>query len=903
MKYVRDFNPNSRKTGKLRGERRRFFSSRKILDWSIKILAVFLAFTAAAFLWYSQDLPDPNKLLTREVPQSTKLYSKDATLLYEIHGEFKRTLIPFSEMNNYIKQATIAIEDKSFYTENGINIKGIMRSVFKNILSRSARQGGSTITQQFVRNAILTREKTFSRKIKEIILSLEINERFSKDDILKLYLNEIPYGRNAYGIEAASQAYFGIHAKDLSLAQAAYLAALPQAPTFYNPFGPHRKSLDDRKNVVLNAMLAQGYINQQQFKAAKSETVKFLKNKDNLTAPHFVLYVQDYLSQKYGEKTLESGGLKIFTTLDMKLQKIAEKVVKDGAENNSKKYKAHNAALVAIDPKTGQILAMVGSKDYYGDSEPKGCAPGLNCSFEPDVNVSVAQRQPGSSGKPYVYATAFKPEFKQSPATLRLDVVTNFGTFGGKDYVPHNFTGIEYGPVSIRQALAGSLNVPAVKTLALVGVDKAIQTMRDFGITSPLKDCGLSLVLGGCEVRLLDHVSGFATFATMGTRHPITGILKIEDSKGRLLEEFKDDPTEVINQEVAYEVVDILTDNNARTFIFGVRSPLILPDRVVAAKTGTSQNFHDAWTLGFTPSLAAGVWVGNNDGSLLKKGADGVIVAAPIWHAFMEQSLKGTPVENFQAPPGIKRVVVDQLSGKLPNLYTPLTKTEIFADYAVPTDTDDVHVVACDSPKPQIQLTPQASRGSANGLLTTPPFFGSQNPTEQPKPQADTQGERRICPDGSSPKLYTVLHSEKQDNPNWENPVRAWANAHTDKGYSYPPDGSVPVNNNTPAPQNQQPEQIDPGQPPEARILHPSEGSVLRPGLFNLTASVVPDKNNTITRVDLLIDGTFIESKTSGPFVFTINQNFGTNTSHTFAIHAVDDKNNTTDDSVLIIFR
>ncbi len=810
--------------------------TKRFWTWIVRLMALGFATIAFLFVWYSKDLPDPNRLLTRQVAQSTKILSRDGDLLYEVHGEYKRTLIPYSEMNDFVRNATIAIEDKDFYNESGINLKGIMRSVLINLVSGSKAQGGSTITQQFVRNAILTREKTWSRKIKEIILSIEINERFTKDDILKLYLNEIPYGSNAYGIEAAAQTYFNKHAKDLDLAEAAYMAALPQSPSYYQPNGSHRDALDARKNTVLSEMKKQGYITEEQYNQAKSEVVVFQKIRNRMLAPHFVQYIQSYITAKYGDANLESGGLKITTTLDLKLQEKAEKAIEDGVAKNAKAYNGNNAALVAIDPKTGQILAMVGSKDFFAESTPTGCKPGLNCTFEPEVNVATSLRQAGSSMKPYVYVTAFKPEFSQAPATLRLDVETNFGKYGNKDYIPKNYNGQVHGPVSIRQALAGSLNIPAVKTLDLIGVDNAIQTMRDVGITSPLKDCGLSLVLGGCEVTLVDHVSGYATFANEGVHHDTAGILKIEDANGNVLEEYKDQSKEVLDPQSVYELISIMTDNESRQFTFGSSSVyLTLPGRTVAAKTGTTQNFHDGWTVGFTPSLVAGVWTGNNDGTLMK--TDAVITAAPIWKQFMTEALKDTPAEDFPIPDGIQNITVDALSGKLPGAYTTATKTDVFANFSVPKEYDDLHL----------------------------------------------------------PGGLTTLHSERPDNPSWEQPVASWAITH---GYSYIPKGDMPQIPIPELPNNQ----IDVGSPPTITVVSPPDGSTIAQVPFILQTHVSPDTNNKITRVDLLVDGSFVQSINIDPYSFQISQQLASGL-HTFALHAVDDKGNTADTSIKLRFK
>ena len=822
------------------------FNLKKTLTWIFRLFAVGIFAAAMLFLYYAKDLPDPNKLLDRQVPESTKIFARDNSLLYEIHGEYKRTLVNLDQISQNLKNATVAVEDKDFYNHGGISFTGIARAIMVDILAGKKSQGGSTITQQFVKKSILTDDKSWDRKIRELILAVAIDSRFSKEDILKFYLNEIPYGRNAYGIEAASQSYFNKSAKDLSLAESAYLAAMPQAPTFYNPFGPNRTNLDNRKNTILYLMRQQGYITDEQKKQAENEKVNFSKITTGIKAPHFVLWVQDYLANKFGEKTLEQGGLKIYTTLDPRLQEIAETAVKNGVEKNSKKYNANNAGLVAIDPKTGQILAMVGSKDYFGDPEPAGCTPGKNCTFEPNVNVALSQRQPGSSFKPYVYGTAFKKEYGFSPASMLVDVVTDFGTYNGKAYIPGNYNGQSYGPVSMRKAMAGSLNIPAVKTLALVGVENAVQTARDLGITSPLSNCGLSLVLGGCEVRLVDHVAAMSVIANAGVKNDKTPILKIVDKENNTIEEYRNKPQSVFDPQAAYEIISIMTDNDARSYVFGVNSPLILSDRPVAAKTGTTQNWRDGWTLGFTPSLAAGVWSGNNNGELLKKGAYGVLVAAPIWREFMTEALKGTPAEDFPVPPGIQKITVDELSGKLPTDATPNTKTETFADYSVPTAYDDVHIkVATDSL------------------------------TDQPA-DASTPQERIVY------KVYTVLHSERRDNPNWENPVVAWALA---RGYTYPPNGA----------QILQPAGGE--QKISVNILEPSDGGVISKLPFSVIANI--SSTNQIAKAELYINGELYKNISAQPYIFSVDKNLSDGT-YTLAIKAIDINGNSADTSATV---
>ncbi len=613
--------------------------------------SIVLLLIIGVFAYFFKDLPDPGKINNRFIPESTKIYDRTGThLLYDVHGEEKRTQIDFTQMPDVLKYATISLEDQDFYSHHGIKLTSIIRSVLNDIIHLGKAQGGSTITQQFVKNSLLSNEKTLIRKVKEVILSLELETKFSKNEILAMYLNEIPYGSNAYGVEAAAQTFFGKSAKDLTLDEAATIAALPQATTYYSPYGSHTDALIGRRDYALKTMAKLGYITQDQAtEAINTPTLaKINPQKDIIAAPHFVMYIKDYLQQKYGDQAVEQGGLKVYTTLDWDKQQLAEKVVKDGATKNTTTYKAANAGLVAMDPKTGQVLAMVGSKDYFAPSEPAGCIPGKSCVFEPNVNVATSLLQPGSSFKPYVYLTAFEKGF--TPETNIWDVDTNFSTDDGKTYDPKNYDGKNSGLMQMKDALARSLNVPAVKTLYLAGVKESINTAKSMGITT-LNDpnrYGLSLVLGGGEVKLLDHVNAFSTFATDGIHHPTTAILRIEDSKGTVLEKYNDNPGEKVIDEKYIAMIDyIMSTNSLRAPVFGDKNPLSFDDRSVAAKTGTTNDWRDGWTMGYTPSLAVGVWAGNNDHSTMKQGADGIFVAAPIWRAFMDEALKNTNKESF----------------------------------------------------------------------------------------------------------------------------------------------------------------------------------------------------------------------------------------------------------------
>jgi 1A family penicillin-binding protein len=653
------------------------------------LLLGFLGVCAAAVLaavvlvfYVNATLPDYKHLDQHTAPESSKIYSRDGTLLYEFHGEVKRTPVDLKDISDYLQHATIAIEDKDYYTHGAVSIPGIARAIIANYKSGEVTQGGSTITQQLVKNALLSRDRSFGRKLAEILLAYKIESHYSKTQILELYLNDIPYGRNAYGAEAAAQTYFGKSAHDLDLAESAYLAALPQAPSYYNPYGDHPEDLEARKNKVLDDMLSQRYINQIQRDQARDEKVTFQQIKTSIIAPYFVSWIQNILIDQYGKQFLQEGGLKVYTTLDLHLQALAEQVIKEGVAINAKKYNAWNGALVAVEPSSGKILAMVGGKDYFGTPEPAGCKPGVNCKFEPNVNVSVSQRQPGSSFKPFVYVTAFGPQFNYNPNSKVLDVPVSFG-----GYTPQDYDGGSRGSVTIRKALAGSLNIPAVRILNAVGVDNAVKTAKALGITSPLKNCGLTLVLGGCEVRLVDHVGAFAALSNMGVYQGTTPFLKIEDKYGNALEQYQGKNEQATSPEAASELISIMTDDASRQYIFGKDNHLTLPDgRPVACKTGTTQGWKDGWTICFTPQLAAGVWVGNNNGELMRSGADGVFTAAPLWQKFMIEAMAGQPVADWPVPEGIVQVKVNSAGRPLTAKNATGGRYDNYAWYSLPKE-------------------------------------------------------------------------------------------------------------------------------------------------------------------------------------------------------------------------
>lgn len=641
----------------------------------------YLAYAAAAFFLFAvvflffiiKDLPSTEILDSRQIFESTKIYDRTGeVLLYEIHGEEKRTVIPFEEIPDFVKKATIAIEDESFYEHSAFDIKSIIRAFLVNLSQGRVAQGGSTITQQLAKKAFLTDARVWTRKIKELVLAVKLEKRYTKDEILSLYLNQIPYGSNAYGIEAASRTFFDKSAKDLTLAEAALLTSLPKAPSYYSPWGNHVGELMKRKGLALEKMFQLGFITEKEKVVAQKQKLEFAPHYTTIKAPHFVLMVQDYLNSKYGEDFVRTAGLKVITSLDWNLQQLAEKSVEEGARRNSELYDGRNAALVAEDANTGQILALVGSKDYFGASEPENCQVGVNCKFEGNFNVAVqGLRQPGSAIKPFAYVAAFKKGL--TPNTVVFDVPTEFASDNPdcpliidqaktteeekikECFHPRNFDEKFRGPVTLRNALAQSINVPSVKTLYLAGIDNVLKLVQDFGITTLTERSryGLSLVLGGGEVRLIDLVNAYSVFAQEGVKHPQSLILKIS-SKARTLEEYTDDPVTVIEAQYSRLINDILSDADSRASLFQNSLNLtVFPNQEVALKTGTTNDYRDAWAMGYTRSLVVGVWAGNNDNSAMQKRGSSILAAIPIWNAFMSEALKNRPTEAFTRPDDI----------------------------------------------------------------------------------------------------------------------------------------------------------------------------------------------------------------------------------------------------------
>lgn len=615
--------------------------------------ASFLFLTAGiVVVWISMiQLPDFNNFENRFVANSTKIYDRTGKIvLYNIHDNIKRTEVSLFEISPYIQQATISIEDAHFYDHFGFRPTSFVRAAIANVTTGGFSQGGSTITQQVVKNSLLSREKTIIRKLKEIILSIKLDSQLPKDTILQIYLNESPYGGTIYGVEEASLSYFGKHAKDVGLTESAYLAALPQSPTYYSPYGKHRDALEKRKNLVLERMYELGYITKEEKEFSQKEFVEFERNGSNSgKALHFVMYIREILEEKYGRDVVQNGGLKVISTIDYPLQEKLETIVKEGALENAAKFNAKNAALVAVDPKTGQILSLVGSRDFFDEEIPG------------QFNIATAARQPGSSFKPIVYAAAFNLGY--TPETVLFDVPTQFSSlcdaYGkpkpGVDedvcYSPQNYDDKFRGPISLRNALAQSLNIPAVKLLYLTGISNAITLAQQMGLStiSDPERYGLSLVLGGGEITLLELTNAYGVFANNGVYNKPEGILEVRDVDGNLLEKYTPSETQVLPESVTSLVSSVLSDEQARAPSYGSRSALYFENRPVAVKTGTTNDYRDVWVVGYTPSVVVGMWGGNNDNTPIDKRVAGFVLA-PIWRKAMLEAFGTSSIEYFPEP-------------------------------------------------------------------------------------------------------------------------------------------------------------------------------------------------------------------------------------------------------------
>lgn len=603
--------------------------------WLKRIIYFSVLGSVAAWLFWG--LPLPTQIASRQVPVSTKIYDRNGELLYEIYADQRSDPVNLESIPDHVRLATLAIEDKDFYNHYGVSFVGITRAAY-NIAFKKKLQGGSTLTQQLVKNALLTPERTLKRKVRELALTLFVETIYTKDKILELYLNQIPYGGTAYGIGAAADTYFGKSVEELTLAESALLAGLPAAPSRFSPFGAQPELAKGRQEAVLNNMLTEGFISSQQAEEARNQELTYIK-REEFEAPHFSLWVKQLLSERYGEQVVEKGGLRVTTTLDLELQDFAQTAVATEVAKLMDRRVGNGAALVTR-PQTGEILAMVGSKDYFAQDE------------DGNVNITLALRQPGSSIKPINYALGLKDR-KITPSTVLADVPTCFIVQGQAPYCPKNYSGNFHGGVQVRYALGNSYNIPAVRVLALNGIENFITFAGQMGITTftDPANYGLSLTLGGGEVRMIDMATAFGVFSNEGVKVPLTPILKVEDWQGNILEEFDPERTgnvRVISPAVAFLISHILHDNNARIAAFGPRSELVVEDHPeVSVKTGTTNDLKDNWTIGFTPHALVVTWVGNNDSTPMSGAVSGVSGASPIWNTVMKEVLDKTESGNY----------------------------------------------------------------------------------------------------------------------------------------------------------------------------------------------------------------------------------------------------------------
>lgn len=667
-----------------------FLSFSNLGFWSVIVRLIFIGLilmlivVPLTFWYFSQDLPSPGTLVHAKYGDATRIYDRNGVLLYSFYQNENRTYVTLPEISKYIKEGTIAIEDKNFYSNGGFSPVGYVRAIY-HYIKGDGLGGASTITQQLVKNVLLNNQRTITRKIRELILSIQVNQMYTKDQILEMYLNNIPYGGTAIGVEAAAQQYFGKDANQLDIAQGAFISGLPQSPSIYSPFSGNKYYIP-RTNAVLTQMYADGYITQSQELAGEKEIAnyKFTEHVGGIKAPHFVMYVKQLLANQFGERAVESGGLQVTTTLDYNIENEVENDVVTELDK-LKGYHVTNGAVIVTDPKTGAILAMDGSKNYF-DTANDG-----------NFNAALAYRQPGSSLKPIMYSVAF--EHGYTPATLVMDVATDFKqTDSEPNYIPVNYDLKYRGPIQLRFALGNSINVPAVKMLARVGIEPVMQQAYDMGIANwkptatNLNDVGYSLVLGGRETTLLQEVTAYGVFANQGIRINPYAIEKVTDDKGNVLYQHQVSTGQrVLPVDVCFLISHILLDNNARIMEFGAYSKLVVPGHTVSVKTGTTDNKRDNWTIGYTPSYVVGVWVGNNDDSPMNQAiASGITGAAPIWNDIMTQILKGKPDQQPQKPSDVVAVTIDAFAGGLPHPGEP-TRVEYFINGTQPKAQSPVY--------------------------------------------------------------------------------------------------------------------------------------------------------------------------------------------------------------------
>lgn len=641
--------------------------------WWVGLAVVAVA--AIGLVVYSlKDLPSPKLLSENIYPESSQLLDRNGKLIYEIYSDKQRTTVKLADIPDNLKKATLAIEDANFYNHGGFDFKGILRGLWRTVIDRRL-QGGSTLTQQLVKNGLLTPERTWSRKIKEAILTVATEALYSKDQILEMYFNQTPYGGTMWGVEAAANGIFNKDVKGLDLAESALIAGLPASPTSYSPFA-HPDAAKARQEMVLTRMKELGEISQQQLEAAEKEPLDYYVDQNNIQAPHFVFYVKELLTDKYGEKMVDEGGLKVTTTLDLDMQNYTQETV---ASETAKLVKMHvtNGAALITQPKTGQILAMVGSKDYFAND------------IEGKFNVTTALRQPGSSIKPLNYATGLEMG-TVTAASIFDDEPTCFGVEGQKLYCPTNYGNKYHGIQTLRNALGNSLNIAAVKMLRLNGVETFVASASAMGISTfkNSADYGLSLTLGGGEVMMTDMNVAFGVFANMGIKQPLTPILNVTDRNGKVLDEYKYVPGDrVLSRETSFIISNILSDDGARSMVFGSGSMLNIKGHPeVSVKTGTTNDLRDNWTIGYTPDFVTSVWVGNNDNTKMSGVVSGTTGAAPIWNKIMTNILKNQMVKKAPMPASVVGMNVCNLTGELPPDEGCDSHYEYFKSEYVPTE-------------------------------------------------------------------------------------------------------------------------------------------------------------------------------------------------------------------------
>jgi 1A family penicillin-binding protein len=797
------------------------------------IVGLFVVLPLFAF-----DLPSPDRIVRRE-GFSTKILDRDGEVLYDIYQDERRTPVSFDEVPDYLKQATIAIEDKNFYEHGGFDPLGMLRG-FSRLFTRGRAQGGSTLTQQLVKNVLLTSERSILRKAREFILAVQIERNFSKDEILQMYLNEAPYGGTAWGVEAASEIYYGKKVKDLNLVESAILAGLPQRPSVYSPFSSEPDAYVARTEEVLRRMREDDFITREQEDEAKSQLpdFEFQERGASFKAPHFVQYVQKVLEERYGENVVEQGGLRVTTTLDLELQDIAQEIVSEEIEE-VESYHITNGSAVVIDPETGEILAMVGSKNF---NDP---------DYDGQVNVALSLRQPGSAIKPFTYVTGLKEGYTAS--TLIMDVPTQFpGGIGQPVYEPKNYDGKFRGPVQMRYALANSINVPAVKMLGMVGIKDVLETAYEMGISTlppnqeTLNRVGLSLTLGGGEVRLLEITGAFSSFVNHGFKVEPTAILKVESADGKVMEENNPKKKKrVLKEEEAFIMADILSDNAARSDVFGTNSLLNIPGYDVAVKTGTTNDKRDNWTIGGNEQAVVGVWVGNNDNSAMLNVASGVTGASPIWRRILLESFKGKPNTSFTPPDGIVTASVDSVSGMAAHDGYP-SRVEYFVKGTEPgKDTIHVKLKVC----------------KGDGNLATPSDVAAGNYDE---------------------KEYFVFKEEDPtggiDGQNmWQKGILDWLNGQGDERY-HPPTNYCGS-----------------GNPVNVEFDNPTEHTSNLPNDFEV--KIRADSTSKIVQIELEVDDVKIRTFTAPPYSHQLSLSNGV---HTIRAKARDENGNESDRKITI---